>query len=222
MSFRRCLLVLALLSFALAAGLPSLGGAQGGPCSPKTPQYCPPPKVQTGPAKQVTMRSATLTGTVNPNGSATTCFFGYGKTRAYGSKTPSQRVRSGSRTVTVTATVNGLTPKTTYHDQLACRNLGGHGGGGDRTFETHGVPTVRTERAKRHTSTTVIFLGTVNPNGLPTRCMFRYGRTDAYGSRTPARSVGSGTTTKPVTARVTGLAPGTVYHFRLFCTHVAS
>src|SRR5437763_16536348 len=102
----------------MIASLPALSGAQGGVCSPSTPQYCPPPKVRTGPAKHVTSTSATLTGTVNPNGSATTCFFEYGKTKAYGSTTPTQDVGSGTKTVHVTATVTGLTPNTTYHYQL--------------------------------------------------------------------------------------------------------
>lgn len=221
MSFRRCVLVLASVSFALTVGLPALSGAQGGVCSPSTPQYCPPPRVRTGPAEHVTTRSATLTGTVNPNGSATKCFFEYGRTRRYGATTPRQNVGSRGRTVHVSARVTGLRPKTTYHDQLVCRNLGGRAGGGDRAFQTHGAPTVTTEPAKRHTRTTVTFLGTVNPNGLPTRCTFRYGRTERYGSRTPVSRVGSGTSTKSVTARVTGLAPGSVYHFRLFCTNAA-
>jgi hypothetical protein len=220
-SFRRCLLVLALLTFALAAGLPALSGAQGGVCSPSTPQYCPPPRVKTGPAKHVTTRAARLTGAVNPNGSATSCFFKYGKTRAYGSTTRPQNAGSGDKTVRVRANATGLAPRTTYHYRLVCRNLGGRSGGKDRKFQTGRAPTVTTERARRRTGMTVTLLGTVNPNGLSTRCMFKYGRTDSYGSTTAVRSVGSGTRTRPLTARVGGLAPKTVYHFRLFCTNAA-
>jgi hypothetical protein len=211
--------VLASLVFVLAVGLPALSGAQGGVCSPSTPQYCPPPKVKTGPAKHVTSTSATLTGTVNPNGSATTCFFKYGKTKAYGSTTPPQNVGSGTKKVNVSANVTGLTHKTTYHYQLVCKNLGGQAGGGDQKFKTHGPPTVATKPATSHTSKSVTFQGTVNPSGFPTRCRFRYGRTDRYGSATPVQNVGSGTRTKTVTARVRGLKPHTVYHFQLVCSN---
>ncbi|HEY1522615.1 MAG TPA: hypothetical protein VGF70_06345 [Solirubrobacteraceae bacterium] len=210
---------MASLVFVLAVGLPALTSAAGGPCSPKTPQYCPPPKVKTGPATHVTDRSATLTGTVNPNGSATRCSFQYGRTARYGSTTPRLNVGSGSRTVRVSARVTGLRPKTTYHDQLVCRNLGGRAGGGDQKFRTHGAPTVTTGRATRQTSRAVTLHGTVNPDGFPTRCRFRYGRTDRYGSATPVQNVGSGTRTKTVTARVRGLKPHTVYHFQLVCSN---
>lgn len=218
MAFRRyCSLVIALTVAGIALLLTSGASAQG-PCSPSAPQYCPPPKVKTGPAKHVTSTSATLTGTVNPNGSATTCFFEYGKTKAYGSTTPTQNVGSGTKTVHVSAKITGLTPKTTYHYRLVCKNLGGQARGKDRKI--HGPPEVTTERAKRHTSESITFRGTVNPNGSRTKCMFKYGLTDSYGSSTQLKSVGSGTNTKPFTARVAGLAPKTVYHFRLFCTNV--
>lgn len=173
----------------------------------------------TGPATNVTATSATLTGTVNPNGSDTRCVFEYGPTRNYGSTTPRQNIEGGTRTVHVSAKVTGLKPKTTYHFQLVCRNLGGQTGGGDRKFKTQGAPTVTTERATRRRRTSATLRGTVNPNGLATTCRFKYGRTASYGSTTPVKRVGSGTTTKAVSARVAGLAPGTVYHFRLFCTN---
>jgi hypothetical protein len=124
------------LTVIVAAGPPALTSAKGGPCSPSTPQYCPPPKVKAGPAEHVTSTSAKLTGTVNPNGSATECRFEYGHTQSYGSTTPPQKVGSGTHSEKVSATITGLERGATYHYQLSCRNLGGLGRGGDRRFQT--------------------------------------------------------------------------------------
>lgn len=218
---RRSLFCSAALALMLAGGGPALTSAAGGPCSPKTPQYCPPPKVKTGKATGVTATSATLTGTVNPNGSATTCSFQYGRTMVYGSATPTQHVGSGSKTVNVSAPVTGLTPSTTYHFQLVCKNLGGQARGGDGKFKTAGAPTVTTGRATHRTRSSLTLSGTVNPHGSATRCSFHYGRSQRYGSRTKVRNVGSGTATETVTARVGGLKPQTAYHFRLYCANAA-
>lgn len=218
---RRSLLGLAALAFVIAAGIPAAGSAQGGPCSPSSPQYCPPPKVRTGPAKHVTSTSATLTGTVNPNGSATSCYFEYGRTKQYGSTTPAQNEGSGSQTVKVSATITGLMPHTVYHYQLVCTNLGGKATGGDRRFRTRPKPHkpghVKTGPAKHVRSRSATLTGRVTPDGSPTTCWFKYGRTKGYGATTPARKMGSGTRSRKVGFRVHHLVPKTIYHYRLVC-----
>jgi phosphodiesterase/alkaline phosphatase D-like protein len=222
---RRSLLGLASLAMIVSVGVPALATAKGGPCSPSTPQYCPPPKVTTGPAKHVTDTSATLTGTVNPNGSPTSCHFEYGQTRHYGSTTPSQNVGSGTKPVKVSATITGLTPNTKYHYRLVCTNLGGQGTGGDKTFKTkhppHRPSHVKTGPAKHVTSTSATLTGTVNPNGSATSCHFEYGQSRHYGASTPDQSVGSQNRSENVSARVSGLAPKTAYHYQLVCTNSA-
>ena len=55
------------------------------------------PTVATGAASSITTTSAQLNGSVNPNGSATTYYFEYGLTTAYGAATPVQNAGSGSR-----------------------------------------------------------------------------------------------------------------------------
>lgn len=217
MSTRRCFFVSAVLALMLVGVVPALTSGAGGPCSPKTPQYCPPPRAKTGQATHVKATSATLNGTVNPNGSATTCFFEYGPSRKYGSTTPRQNVGSGTKTVHVSAKVTGLARRTTYHFQLVCRNLGGRALGGDRRFKR--PPHVITRKATKRRRTSVILRGSVNPHGSATRCRFHYGPTRRYGLRTKVKKVGAGTRGKRVAARVGGLKPGTVYHFRLFCTN---
>ncbi len=56
---------------------------------------------------------------------------------------------------------------------------------------------------------------TVTPNGAATTVSFEYGTTASYGSATAAQSVGSGYSPLPASATLTGLTPGTVYHYRV-------
>jgi glucose/arabinose dehydrogenase len=65
------------------------------------------------------------------------------------------------------------------------------------------------------TETGATLNGHVNPFGKPTAWWFEYGKTKAYGSSTPRGDAGSGDVDVPVSARVTGLTPATVYHFRV-------
>jgi hypothetical protein len=62
--------------------------------------------------------------------------------------------------------------------------------------------------------------GTVNPGGGPATYHFDFGPTAAYGSRAPTSEsdAGSDAADHAVSASVTGLAPGTTYHYRLVAT----
>lgn len=90
----------------------------------------------TGQATNVTASSATLTGTINPGGSATTYYFEYGTSSTYGSVTTSQSAGSGTKTVSVSAAVSGLTASTTYYFQVVATNASGSVPGGNVTFTT--------------------------------------------------------------------------------------
>ncbi len=57
--------------------------------------------------------------------------------------------------------------------------------------------------------------GSVNPSGNPTTWWFEYGTTTSYGSKTPAKSAGSGTAATGVSAAITKLTAGTTYHYQL-------
>jgi hypothetical protein len=60
--------------------------------------------------------------------------------------------------------------------------------------------------------------GSVDPQGLPTSVRFAYGLDTGYGSLSVAQDV-SGTDSVPFTAAVSGLSPGTTYHYRAVATH---
>lgn len=109
--------------------------------------------VQTAPAKKPTQQagpqvattavtnlgdtSATLNGTVNPRGSATSFQFQYGTTSAYGSTSGPVAVGSGTTNAPVTANISGLSPNTTYHYRLVATNANGTSMSADRTFTTN-------------------------------------------------------------------------------------
>jgi hypothetical protein len=76
-------------------------------------------------------------------------------------------------------------------------------------------PRAATERAVHAGETTVALEGTVNPRGMETTCYFQYGATTAYGAQTPTAVAGSGTTGVKVSQAISGLQPGTTYHYRI-------
>jgi hypothetical protein len=133
----------------LAALTVASTASAAGVCSAQTPQYCPVPAVQTGAAANVTDRSATLTGSVNPAGAATSCVFFYGTTTKYDKATGTQSVGSGASSAPVRFTINGLSATTTYHFVLFCANAGRFNAGSDRTFTTKAVVKSKIAIAKR-------------------------------------------------------------------------
>jgi hypothetical protein len=98
------------------------------------------PLVTTGGAAQVTISSATLTGTVNPRGLSTSYYFQYGTTTAYGSRTASTAAGKGGAGVAAAAQISGLGSKTKYHYRLIAHNSDGTTAGNDRTFTTPRQP----------------------------------------------------------------------------------
>lgn len=95
------------------------------------------PTVSTIAATNVTAGSAQLNGTVNPNYGSTTVKFAYGETTAYlDTIIAAQSPINGGTEVSVTATVNGLTPNMTYHFKVFAENSAGSAEGNDMSFST--------------------------------------------------------------------------------------
>ena len=94
-----------------------------------------PPVVTTNPATWIASFSATLNGSLDPHGLATTVSFQYGTTTSYGSTTPAQS-QTGSTFRNIAANISGLSTHTTYHFRIGTTNSGGTRFGGDTTFTT--------------------------------------------------------------------------------------
>ena len=160
------------------------------------------PAVEAKPASAVTQTSATLNGTVNPEGAEVSkCEVEYGPTTAYGSSVAcSSPPGSGSSAVPVSASVTGLTANTTYHFRISAANSSGTTKGADATFKTlPNAPAVEAKPASAVTQTSATFNGTVNPEGAEvSKCEVEYGPTTAYGSSVACSSPpGSGSTPSP-------------------------
>jgi len=178
-----------------------------------------------GPPKAVTEEgiaegvSATLKGTVNPNGQQVTeCKFEYGTTNLYGSQIPcASSPGSGEEPVEVSAHLSGLVKDTTYHFRIVAVNKHDEKGEGlDQTFATGSASKPITEGAAPIGESSATLHAMVNPEGASTECKFEYGTTNAYGSHVPcASSPGSGTGPVPVSASPTGLSASTTYHYRI-------
>jgi hypothetical protein len=175
-----------------------------------------PPTVTTEPAESVGGTEATLKGSINPQGLATTYFFNYGTTApAYGQKTTERSLVAGTTSVPKTELVTGLTINTTYHFQLVAENSARKSEGIDKTFTTRGKPLATTGLASGVTDTAATLEGLVNAEGQNTNYSFKYGVTEAYGQETTPTVAGKGTTNVPASAPLTGLLPLTTYHFQL-------
>jgi DNA-binding beta-propeller fold protein YncE len=77
------------------------------------------------PPTNVSPNSATLTGSLNPQGVSGTYRFEYGPTTNYGTTSPETAVAAASTGVVVGADTAGLEPNTTYHYRLVVANNGG-------------------------------------------------------------------------------------------------
>jgi len=100
-----------------------------------------PPTVTTGSAVPDST-SATLRGTINPNGVVTTYYFEYGKTSNYGLFTPPKLVGSGTVGISVIAYISGLRQDTSYHYRLVAYNNLGMNNGDDLDFTTSQASTI--------------------------------------------------------------------------------
>ncbi|HSX22465.1 MAG TPA: hypothetical protein VLE97_06775 [Gaiellaceae bacterium] len=176
----------------------------------------------TSPATNVTLVSATLNGSVNPFGHATTWYFEYGTSTTYGTKTALQSAGSGTTSSTVSANVAALKAGKTYHYRLVAQNTAGTAQGSDITFVTAAAPTATTASASAVGATSATLNGAVNPNGLATSWYFEYGPTTAYGSATASKNAGSGTASNSVSTTLTNLTVGTTYHYRLVAKSAAA
>jgi hypothetical protein len=184
------------------------------------------PVVATGDPFAVTGNSATLVGAVDPNGLPTQVWFEYGLTSAYGRSTQPRTVTSAGGVQDVLAPSQGFIGGATYHYRIAASNAAGTSYGEDVSFtvvEGSGVgspaptaaPGVSTGGVLALQSNAVILLGNVNPNGGTTLARFEYGPSESFGFQSAVQGVGNGTSGVAVSIPLTGLLPGTTYHYRL-------
>jgi hypothetical protein len=99
-----------------------------------------PPAVGTGAAVEVGFTSATLTGSVDPQGLPTSYVFEIGTNTGYSGARLFGNAGAGTATVAVSATLQYLVPGTTYHYRLSATSFDGTSYGQDGSFTTGSVP----------------------------------------------------------------------------------
>jgi RTX calcium-binding nonapeptide repeat (4 copies) len=172
------------------------------------------PTVATAGADSITTSSARVSGRVDPRGRGTVAWFEYGTTPTLGSRTGDIDAGFARRASTLRASIGGLQPGTSYHYRVVARSDAGTAHGQIRSFRTSAGP-LATTGAATLSGVAVTLTGTVDPVGRPTSWWFELGPTTSYGTRTLARSAGSGRGAFPVSETVSGLTPGSEYHVRL-------
>ena len=100
-----------------------------------------PPGTEPLPARALSPTGATLAARVDPNGSATRVRFEYGTSTSYGLTTDEIAAGPGDAPVELTARVEGLRPRTTYHFRVVATNAAGVTRSRDRTLRTFAAPT---------------------------------------------------------------------------------
>ncbi|MGO9761160.1 MAG: hypothetical protein ACLP1Q_07875 [Solirubrobacteraceae bacterium] len=169
--------------------------------------------------------SVVLRGTVNPDAAgAATCEFEYGTSSSYGSRVPcTKTVGEGNSPVGVeSGGVSGLEPDTRYFYRLDATNLGdgftntGQGPEDEGGFTTPG-PGLHGESVSDVSSTAATLDAAIDPDGAATSFYFQYGRSSEYETTIPLTpaGVGEGGVDVDVERHLQGLAPGTVYHYRV-------
>jgi hypothetical protein len=181
-----------------------------------------PAAVVSGQATNVTDKSATLNGTVDPDGTTITdCHFEYGTTTSYGQSQPCASTPSGSSPVAVSADITGLAENTTYHFRLVAANSGGSYPGSDETFTTLSRPLIDAAYTTNLTESSVDLNAEINPMGLDTTYHLEWGTSTGYGNSVPVpdADIGSGSSDVLVSQHVSGLSANTTYHWRVVATN---
>ena len=177
-----------------------------------------PPVVITESAGSITTNSAVLHGTINASNSSTTTGFQYGLTTSYGNTvTAIPSPVTGNTNTSVSASISGLNPNTTYHFRAKGTNGSGTVYGYDSTFTTNAIPpTVITRSAVTVASNSATLRGQVNANNAVSKVVFDWGLTTSYGfTDTATQSPVSGATLVTVSFNLAGLVANTTYHFRV-------
>ncbi len=191
------------------------GPAMSGTVTVSTPGA---PTATTGAASAIGQTTATLNGTVNPQGKLTKYHFDYGLTMSYGEKTSEASAGEGSTAEVVASSLSSLAPGTTYHYRLVATNAADTTEGADKTFTTQpapGAPSASTGTVSALSETQATLNGTVNPNGQATEYHFEWGLTSSYGQSTEELPAGEDHAAHAESTALTGLVAGTVYHFRV-------
>ncbi len=179
------------------------------------------PVVESSFSSGVAGSGATLNAAIDPGEGLTVYRFEYGPGLPYGFHTlVAGPIDPEGPSHTATASLPNLSPGITYHFRVVATNFSGTTFGPDETFTTQSPPSISSLTATGLTRTSATLGATINPGLSLTTYHFEYGPSPSYGSRTmESGAIGSDNADHPAAAALSGLAPGTVYHYRVVATN---
>jgi hypothetical protein len=192
-------------------------------------------------ATEITPHTALITNiTVNPQfeepvepGEEPTYYIVYGETEAYGQALPAPTHEKAGYGLTGHAVppvaLYSLKPATTYHYAIVAHNPNGATIGADHQFTTEPAPPFTTAPvigassiATFTSENSTVIEAEINAEGLQSSYEVQYGTTTAYGLSAPGpTTLPPNTTAQGTITALAGLAPGTVYHYRIVATNAA-
>lgn len=175
------------------------------------------PTISTTAVINITGSAAVSGGTITSDGSGTILSRGVCWNKKGAPTTDDKKTSDGAGPGAFTSNITGLDAATTYYVRAYARNSAGVGYGVAISFTTVGSKPISTVSAATNITTNSATLnGNVNPNFLSATVTFEYGTTTGYGQSLPFDGNPlSGNVNSPVSLDLSGLSPGTVYHFRI-------
>ena len=123
-------------------------------------------------------------------------------------------------TEAVSAEIGGLSPSTHYAFCLRVHNGVSEATGAVEAFETTTTfPAIGEEAAAGVTASEAILDAKIDPGNLETHYRIEYGAGTAYGSSSTEATLPAAIAPVPAGRTVTGLEPGTLYHYRFVATN---
>ena len=202
-------------------------------------------EAESGSASELKATTATVSGTVDPEGSEIgECKFEYGTNAEYEEapvpcEEKPEAIGSGTSSIPVSAKLEHLRGGTAYHFRLVVTKGASTVAGDDRGFSTSSVPVVTGAEARHLTiaagaggveELSAELRASVNPEGVPVKhCEFEYVEAAKYKAsaldpyvegravrcQPPASLIGEGSEPVPVSVRLTGLSPDVTYYWKL-------
>jgi phosphodiesterase/alkaline phosphatase D-like protein len=180
------------------------------------------PTISNTGVSEITSNSARLSTVINPGFGETAYGFEYKPASAalYSEVPASSTLGPEDSDHPFTTEITGLEPGTTYRFRVVATNFGGTSHSAVISFTTLDAPSFGSDGASDVTETTATLTAQVDPNLSPTTYRFEYGTSPQYGSATrESAPLAADDVLHPVSAQLSGLAPGTTYHFRVVASN---
>ena len=182
------------------------------------------PVLATTPISSITNISAKSGGNITEEGSSTVTTRGVCWSTGTTPTIAYNKTTDGAGAGGFSSNIIGLFGGTTYYVRAYATNSSGTGYGMAMSFNTTGqppsAPTVTNQNATSIQISSAQLNGFVNANYFSTIITFEYGTTISYGTTIAAtQSPLTGGTNTNVSASISGLTAGTIYHYRIIAVN---